>query len=506
MDIDLQRGEFFSTRIKNMRRIIICCLLIIVILLSVAFSGCQMNSMIQPTATQRINMQNSDTFGNGESVHVMLPLYFPDTNEDRILAETREATLAEGQTAAQRAILEMIQGPTLQTLHPVLPKQVELRSLEISRNVANIDFSSAFLNLSATDQIAARVALSCSLYDIAHVEYINIFVEGELLGYLGRAIGLIRYRTYAGNLTQLMERMDAYEKTGEQEYTIVLYFADMQNQYFLPEIRTIQTGEDHLIQTIVEELVKPPTESALLQSLLSSDTVLLDDPVITSTKTGNKIVELNLSKRAAYGALGKNTSLLYYGALVYTIESVIPNVQNVIIKNNGEIIKDISSSETFKDGLMNRDMFKEYLGDVIKLYFPNQSRTKLLPIYRSVQQTKAKDVSDCLIEMMRGPLEYETENIWPVFPAGVTEKDLIRIIIDENIAYVDLSANFYEKCKILIPQNEYLLAYAIVNAITETTGIKRVQFLCDGSYRETLAGNISIQTPLMNNPGLIASS
>ncbi|MHB1315487.1 MAG: GerMN domain-containing protein [Christensenellales bacterium] len=481
----------------------ICLLLSILILLSAALSGCGRNGAVPPSLTQEADSFDPVLIQNTGSV-VSLPLYFSDANGKRVLSETREVTLDKGQTAAQRAIMEMIKGPSLETLYPVLPDQTELLDLEITRNVANIYFSAAFLNMSATEQMKARVALSCALYDTDRVEYINIFTEGKLLGYLGQATGLLRYRTYAGDLSQLMEKMDALSTARRREYTVALYYADLSGQYFMPEIRTVLADQEQLTRAVVEELLNLPGETAMLQSFAGPDTVFIEDPVITSTGTGGKIATLNLSKRPAFTSGVEQTAQVYYGALAYTLAGAIPNLEGVVIKYNGEIFTELTSAEGFSDGLIRPDFFGEYVGNTVKLYFPDQGRSKLHPVYRPVQQSKADTVYDCLIEMMRGPLSYETENVWPVLPAGISRDDLLRVMVNMDVSYVDFSANFYEKCKTLTRQNEYLLVYAIVNTVTEAAGTKRMQFLCDGARRETIAGSISIRNPLMGNPGLVA--
>jgi len=401
---------------------------------------------------------------------------------------------------------ETIKSSLASDLYYVLPQDTKLLSLQISRNVANINFSKEFLKLTPDEQMIARVALSCTLYDLEQVEYINIFVEGILMGYEGKPLGMISYRRYSSDLNALLARMQMepeQQVNNAQSYSAALYFMDSTSQYILPEVRKISLDKEDMITSIIDELHKGPLASDTLVPVLDQNMELAEKPSIIVNITGKKTVMLNFTNLPDYSKTGPSTTALRFGALVYSIMSFVPDVENVVIKHNGTIVSEIPGLAGLQSGMMDMSDFSQSLGNSIMIYLRKQSRTQLIPVYRSVQQALTHDATSRILEIMRGPLSKESTDVWPVFPSGITQQDLLGVKIKGEIAYVNFSENFYEKCDGLMQQNESILTYAIVNTLTQLLGVKRVQFLSDGKLRDLLSHTIYIRSPLISNPGLV---
>ena len=117
----------------------------------------------------------------------------------------------------------------------------------------------------------------------------------------------------------------------------------------------------------------------------------------------------------------------------------------------------------------------------------------------------------CIRDRLKGPSKIgisssEGNLTWPVDTA--TQMPGFKTRVDEDILYIDFDSSFYNLCvnSLTQQQEEYLTVYAIVNTMTEVTGIRRVAFLQDGQPVQTLKGNIRLSEPLMRNPGVILNS
>ena len=103
---------------------------------------------------------------------------------------------------------------------------------------------------------------------------------------------------------------------------------------------------------------------------------------------------------------------------------------------------------------------------------------------------------------MKGVLANETDSAVNIFPKGIDNDDLLAVSISGDIAYVDFSTTLKLACD-YDAAKESIFIYAIVNTLTELKTIKKVQILIDGEVQETLCGHLSIEKPLLPNPGII---
>ena len=467
------------------------------------FAGCQTQSRAEEKTEPSAVLPNQD-FSVEILRRVNLPLYFSDISTQRVLTQMREVFIGDNESVSEAAVGELIKGPLTKDLYSVIPPGTRLLSLEISKNVANIDFSVDFLELTPDEQMVARVALACTLYELERVEYVNIFIEGKLLGYRGKPLGLVNYRRYSGDLDSLFAKMqmEPEDNTLPQNYSVALYFPDASNQYLLPQVRQISMVQDDSITAIVDELRKGPVPAAGVSApVLIEGMVLADKPSVIVNITGKKTVVLNFASIPQNDGQNADAYALRLGALVYSIMSFMPDVENVTIKNNAEVVYDIPGL-AFKDGLMTRSDFSVYLGNSITIYLKKQNAQQLSPVYRSVQQEDADSAASRVSEIIHGPLSSE-QNVSPLFPGNVTQQDLLGVKINQDIAYVNFTESFYGKCAQLSQQDESLLAYAVINTLAQIPGVKRVQFLSSGNPRDYLAKSIYIKNPLMSNPGIV---
>lgn len=85
-----------------------------------------------------------------------------------------------------------------------------------------------------------------------------------------------------------------------------------------------------------------------------------------------------------------------------------------------------------------------------------------------------------------------------VVPIGTK---LLGLKVDKNIAYADFSKELLKKNQ--GSYEEMMLAYAIVNTLTEFPEVKKVQILVEG--KKAVGGHMDLEEPLTRNTTLLAN-
>ncbi len=128
----------------------------------------------------------------------------------------------------------------------------------------------------------------------------------------------------------------------------------------------------------------------------------------------------------------------------------------------------------------------------VVLYFRDAGGRWLVP--ESQEIPKVTGIARAALEALcRGPVSKELR---ASLPAG-TEVRGVNVKPD-GTCVVDLSREV-TKIPGQDPKAEALAVAAIVNTLTEFPTVKRVQILVEGQARETLAGHIPIDVPLLRN-------
>lgn len=125
----------------------------------------------------------------------------------------------------------------------------------------------------------------------------------------------------------------------------------------------------------------------------------------------------------------------------------------------------------------------------LKLYFPNQDATKVIPEERTVLITDAGIARVTMEELIKGP---QDSRLSRAIPEGTK---LLNIKIEDNICYVNFSAELRDK-HWGGSAGETMTIGAIVNTLTEFPGIQQVQILIEGKVGESIGGHLELDQPL----------
>jgi hypothetical protein len=126
------------------------------------------------------------------------------------------------------------------------------------------------------------------------------------------------------------------------------------------------------------------------------------------------------------------------------------------------------------------------------VYFKDKAGRYLVPTAVEVDKVPgiAKEVVDVLCE---GPAQ--GVDVVASVPADVQVRNIN--IKANGTCVIDLDGPAAEDK--LSAKEEALAVYALVDTLTEFHGVKRVQILIDGKKKDTLAGHIPIDEPLLRN-------
>ncbi len=115
-------------------------------------------------------------------------LYFLDTDTNELSSEIRKIQMYEGQSKAEALLEALLAGPGSAELTTVIPKSVEIRSVQVDAGICYVNLSKKFIeNIpdSMQEQQIVIYSLVKSLCSVSDVEAVQIAVEGETISYYG---------------------------------------------------------------------------------------------------------------------------------------------------------------------------------------------------------------------------------------------------------------------------------------------------------------------------------
>lgn len=121
-----------------------------------------------------ITAEEPDTF--------LAVLYFPSRTGGALTAEYRQVTRADGSSAVEIVMAELLRGPTDRVGSLSLPEGTQVRSLTVRDGLCQADLSAEFLrNVSAEEEQAGLTlyALVNTLCALSGISQVQLLIEGE---------------------------------------------------------------------------------------------------------------------------------------------------------------------------------------------------------------------------------------------------------------------------------------------------------------------------------------
>lgn len=422
---------------------------------------------------------------------------------------TRSLVISPGESVFEEAVDMLLQGTSAPDRMAFVPAGIQAQDTDYACGIVSIDLSLDALNMQSEQEYLMLLAsVSNTLLSMNGVRGVNVLVGGRSVGVADLPVG-VQTEPMQGitpTYAQLSAERDYFleSETGTIERDVVLYFPADVGEWFVPELRRISFDSSDYASALIRALRAGPMENqCTITAVPEGADLLLDNPTSEVLSSGERVLQLNFSSTLrSYLAFSGIDEWELVGSIVLTLTSFVPELDAVRICIDGEPITGCTVGDAglvFPNGLIRRSDFASHIGNAVKLYIPSEGGT-LDAIERAVSMVRAQSPLSLLYALLDDILS--CENSAQIFPTGVYYDDILGISVEDGIAKVNLSANFYRQSQALDAAGERGVIYAIVNTLCELDGISGVRFYIEGISSKTLSGSIYLKGVLLPNPGL----
>lgn len=511
-------------------------LLALLVSLSLILSGCGILNGQESEAPETISLPEPSE----EPINMIMGERMPAANREVTLyyamadgtgfsAVTRNLYIESGESLVDVAVNAILQPlPTGERMY-FSTGDTRLLSSEVACGIATVSLSIDARNVQNEQEMLALVtSIGNTLLEIEGISGVNVLIGDESEGFCRLPFGLQtkNVTSVTAAYAQLQAERDYFLAEGARPLVRhgALYFPTEDGNWLVPEMHEITFENDNYAVALLEALKTPPANRTCATTAIPDGVELLDSiPEIHTNEAGEHVLELNFSSTMAnYLAFSGLEVWELAGSVTLTMCSFIPELDAVrIMVNNDPItICELGDSViTFPEGLMRRSNFSTRIGSIATLYLARNTEfnpdfdsdnenighknNTLLPVECAVSMKSAVSPRSLLTELFAYSGRPDVEVSFPL-PEPVFSEDLLGILVEDGIAKINLSANFYRICQSLSEDCERNLVYSMINTLGQLEGIHAVRFYVEGIAAETLAGNIYLRSPLMPNPGIVA--
>lgn len=152
----------------------------------------------------------------------------------------------------------------------VIPSDVKINKVLIDENIACLDFSKDFLNISKDDLEMIVEAISYSLFELNEINGVSIYVDEENIANIYPSFPSIITKEYGINKRSEITSFNEISR-------VVVYYLDNDedNKYYVPITKYVNDPRDK-IKIIIDELSSNYVYESNLISLLDKNTKLLN--------------------------------------------------------------------------------------------------------------------------------------------------------------------------------------------------------------------------------------
>lgn len=260
-------------------------------------------------------------------------LYLVDKN-GYVVPQTVQLPIPKGNAVIQQSLEYLVKDGPVTDLLPngfraVLPADTEMTVNMKKDGTAVVDFSNEFKNYKKAEERQIVEAVTWTLTQFKEVKQVKFSINGKSLMKMpvdGMPIGNGVNRENGINF----DDEQVTDVTNTKAVTLYFIAQDDQQQYYVPITRRVTEGTENEVVTIVNELLKGPSQQSALAYDFGSDVKLLNKPKIEDGK-----VTLNFNE-GIYTDKQKNMiSDLALESLVLTLTEN-KQIKNVAVEVNGK--------------------------------------------------------------------------------------------------------------------------------------------------------------------------
>lgn len=417
---------------------------------------------------------------------------------DRLLDVVLEALFSASNRPAQSSIA---------------PGDTRLISCEVTGGVVTVNLSIEARNVQSEQELLMMyLAISATLLELEGIQGVNVLINGRHESVLQLPCGIMCEieEDATAAWAQVQSESERYFSASKGSLTrnALIYLPSADGSRLVPEMREITFTSQDQIHVLLSELCAQPESLRCAVPVFSSEeSPLVEDPVLTVTGSGERILEINLRSDAVNASRSAGVNLWQiYGCVTMSVCSFIPEIDAVHISIDGAAVSQaVRDGETivFDGELMRRRDFSGLTGSAAQLYIANENGDLILR-ETVLSQGAALSPRALLSAIFSADTAAALGGACPV-PSQVDATDILGVRIEDRIATVNLSSRFYSACQDLTETRERTVVYSIVNTLCGLDGIDGVRFLFEGESVETLTEHIYMRTTLLPNPGAVVT-
>lgn len=296
-------------------------------------------------------------------------------------------------------------------------------------------------------------------------------------------------------LSMVLAGCQSGKKTEEKEY--VVYYLNKEETEIISmgyEPGTKEKSTEELAHLFLEELSLQPKEvgyHAPIRGFSVKECIVREGQIT-----------LNVSKE--YGDLDFTKEILIRAAIVKTL-SQLEGIQLILMQVEGKALTDHLGEEV---GAMSLDTFLDNTGQEMKkyeetslnLYFANITGNQLVKVNRTLHYNTNTSLEKLVVEqLVAGPLNTKNDGA-QIYPVVNKETKIIGVSVKDGICYVNLSNSFMTTVNNVTPD---VALYALVNSLTELSGVLKVQIAVEGETKITFGEKYDLSSSFERDLGLL---
>jgi spore germination protein GerM len=484
------------------------------VLLTALLSGCASLSFVPERANESRTLPPAQDDGLtapvGDSAAEYtgrFTLNYVGSDQQALVAVSRTMRLTGEDLMAEKVMERLLDPPdTLPGVLPIAPAGTKLIWVEQSEGVVTVNLSEDALSLTEQELTWMRAAIANTLVGTDGIQYVNVLIGGKEQSALSLPTGSLSRND--GNLTALWAQQAADEERftqqdGRLDRDATLYFPSADGTFLLPEARAVRfTSDDYALELIRQLSV----EGAYRRVLPQEEDILAHAPAIETLADGRRVVSLRLAAgfEQALAGIGVQPGIAY-GALALTLCRFVPEIDALRVTVGDEPLGRVLLGDrvlTPVDGVLAPDDFDSLIGRVAQIYLTDRETGRLRAVSRAMERGAALSPRVLVEQVLAGPMPHES-SVAAVAPPGAGKADIEGVRIEEGVALVNLSGNFYRSCQQMGAEAERNLVYALVNTLSGLNPVNRVRFFIDGQTVDALVTTMSLRGALLPNPGIV---
>lgn len=453
-------------------------------------------------------------------------LYVPDRTGTRLIVQTERVLISSARHPAETALRRLFAFAGSDSAQPLTNNTVlqlsSVNPVEISGDTATVNLGASAFSLSHAELYVVCQAIANTLSQWGDIRYVNVLVTSAQPGL---DVGAnVPAGCFTANLTDTIDMLTAKAQaqaaaSTEQRLSLpaTLYYPAYAGKGILAETRVLSfQGRDkaQMITTLLSALAQGAQTLTNVPAMIDLNAYLLEGAQLQDVPvTGGQRAVLRFQQgfNDALIAAGIPRSVML-SAITYTLTTFVPGLSGVTVYVGEELVSVVvpggvyegaNETITFENDLMRRSDFSHFLLSNCTLYFADGSG-HLRAVQRPIPYYETRSARYLLGCLLQGPQSCDSRHdVQAMFAEKLGDADVLGVALQEQTLLLNLSQNVSDAVRACDDTQERLLAYAIVNTLSELPAVRSVCFFFNGHQEETLDGALHWAGTFLRNTSIV---